>query len=46
LAESASTATPRSHYREKIEAPWFAYYLKDKGRAGNPRGDHLSDGRE
>lgn len=20
------------YYREKIEAPWFAYYLKDKGR--------------
>ena len=20
------------HYREKIEAPWFAYWLKDKGR--------------
>jgi hypothetical protein len=20
------------HYREKIEAPWFAYYLKDKGK--------------
>ncbi|MCW5971389.1 MAG: CocE/NonD family hydrolase [Blastocatellales bacterium] len=20
------------HYREKIEAPWFAYYLKDKGQ--------------
>jgi hypothetical protein len=20
------------HYREQIEAPWFAYYLKDKGR--------------
>ena len=22
------------HYREKIEAPWFAYYLKDKGQPG------------
>jgi uncharacterized protein len=22
------------HYREKIEAPWFAYYLKDKGQLG------------
>jgi len=22
------------HYREKIEAPWFAYYLKDRGEAG------------
>jgi hypothetical protein len=22
------------HYREQIEAPWFAYYLKDKGQPG------------
>ncbi len=22
------------HYREQIEAPWFAYWLKDKGTAG------------
>ena len=22
------------HYREKIEAPWFAFYLKDRGEAG------------
>ncbi|NDD63659.1 MAG: CocE/NonD family hydrolase [Acidobacteria bacterium] len=22
------------HYREKIEAPWFAYYLKDRGETG------------
>ncbi|HEX8999071.1 MAG TPA: CocE/NonD family hydrolase [Blastocatellia bacterium] len=22
------------HYREKIEAPWFAFYLKDKGQPG------------
>ena len=22
------------HYREQIEAPWFAYYLKDKGTLG------------
>ncbi|MBI1760054.1 MAG: CocE/NonD family hydrolase [Acidobacteria bacterium] len=22
------------HYRERIEAPWFAYWLKDKGTAG------------
>ncbi len=22
------------HYREQIEAPWFAYFLKDKGKPG------------
>jgi len=22
------------HYREKVEAPWFAYWLKDKGKLG------------
>ena len=22
------------HYREQIEAPWFAYWLKDKGSLG------------
>ncbi len=31
------------HYREKIEAPWFAYWLKDKGKPGHHRGDHFPD---
>src|SRR5215831_7017871 len=22
------------HYREKVEAPWFAYWIKDKGKLG------------
>ncbi len=34
------------YFREKIQAPWFAYYLKDKGRLGRPRGDHVRNGDE
>jgi putative CocE/NonD family hydrolase len=25
------------HFREEVEAPWFAYYLKDKGTPKQPR---------
>ena len=30
-ATSISAATPAQYFREKIQAPWFAYWLKDKG---------------
>jgi predicted acyl esterase len=34
------------YFREKIQAPFFAYYLKGQGHERLPAGDHVRSGRE
>ena len=43
LGEIPFDSNTSKYFRQHIEAPWFAYWLKDKGIAEFRRSDCLSD---
>ena len=45
-ARSTSTAPTGEYFRAKIQAPFFAYYLKDKGTLRQPEAHGLRDGQQ